>query len=601
MKLKSIHIENVNSISDVTVELNDISIITGSNGSGKSTVIQSIYLALLGYIPGQNKTNSGVFKHCKYGNKYMRVKLMLSHDGSNHFISRCWTKVKNSVNCEVNVSDGLDIESAIKQIELPVFNFSEFSAMSANQMKDWFLQMLKHDSEEIDWNALLKKHIDVHSEYSDKYAATIADQIISDYCNDDIKSINTFLKSMLSAVKNNKIRLENTASSMIFYEDIDTESEESLRHELEVLKEKRAEAIHAKTTNTRNAEIRDILSNVHVYADSYENDPRYVAIKSKLDDGLSCRTKYMALYSKVDKELTILISRINQIESVVERGSVCPYTDVECASLSDSVTNAKQELEQLTQKRKQLVDERWEYLNAIPGDSKLEELQNKLGDIKNTYTMNDTLSKTLCEDIPHEDISEIDDKITDIQSKIEKCVANKQYQAVMNSIVADKLKADIEMSCLKSWVDLTGVNGMQSEAAVSSFNSLSDNLTEELHNCFGNNVSNYFNLSDKSNSFEFGITIDSHSIPYSSLSTGERCMYMIALLKCILNSSDSCIKIMIIDDLLDHLDDNNIMNVFNYIRTISDNSEIQMICAGVYKNCPTELEPYIFNTSKMLS
>ena len=217
------------------------------------------------------------------------------------------------------------------------------------------------------------------------------------------------------------------------------------------------------------------------------------------------------------------------------------------------------------------------------------------------YSMKDRLNEMLCEDIPCENIPEIDSKIADVQSKIERCVANKQYQAVMNSIVADKLKTDIEMNCLKSWIDLTGVNGMQSEAAVSRFNSLSDKLTGELHKCFGNNVSNYFNLSDKSNSFEFGITIASHSIPYSSLSTGERCMYMIALLKCILNSSDSCIKVMIIDDLLDHLDDNNIMNVFNYIKTISDNSEIQMICAGVYKNCPTELEPYIFNTSNMIS
>lgn len=601
MKLKSIHIENINSISDVTVELNDISIITGSNGSGKSTIIQSIFLALLGYIPGQNKTNSGVFKHCKYGNNYMRVKLVMSQYGSDHFISRSWTKVKNSVNCEVNMSDGLDIESAIKQIELPVFNFSEFSAMSANQMKDWFLQLLKHDSDEIDWNALLKKHIDVHSKYSDEYATTIADQIISDYCNDDIKSINTFLKSMLSAVKNNKTRLENTASSMIFYEDIDTESEESLRHELEVLKEKRAEAVHANFVNNQNTEIRNKLSDLHLYADSYENDPRYIDIKSELDDKISSRDKYGKLYNETDKELTILISKINQIESVVERGSVCPYTDTECQSLSDSVVNASKELKQLAQVRKQLVDKRYEYLEAISSDSTLSELQNELSDIKNMYSMKDNLNEMLCEDIPHENIAEIDDKVADIQSKVEKCVANKQYQAVMNSIVADKLKTDIEMSCLKSWIDLTGVNGMQSEAAVNSFNSLSDKLTEELHNCFGNNVSNYFNLSDKSNSFEFGITIDSHNIPYSSLSTGERCMYMIALLKCILNSSNSCIKVMIIDDLLDHLDDNNIMNVFNYIKTISDDSEIQMICAGVYKNCPTELEPYIFNTSKMLS
>ena len=601
MKLKSIHIENVNSISDVTIGLNDISIITGSNGSGKSTIIQSIYLALLGYIPGQNKTNSGVFKHCKYGNKYMRVKLILSHDGSDHFISRCWTKVKNSVNCEVNVSDGLDIESAIKQIELPVFNFSEFSAMSANQMKDWFLQMLKHDSEEIDWNDLLKRYIDVHSEYSDEYATTIAAQISSDYSNDDIKSINTFLKSMLSAVKNNKTRLENTASSMIFYEDIDTESEQSLRHELEVLKEKRAEAVHANFVNNQNAEIRNKLSDLHLHADSYKNDLRYIDIKSKLDDKSSSRDKYMKLYNEADKELVILISKINQIESIVKRGSICPYTDAECQSLSDSVINAKKEFEQLTQKRKQLVDKRYEYLNAIPSDSELSELQNELNDIKNMYSMKDRLNEMLCEDIPCENIPEIDSKIADVQSKIERCVANKQYQAVMNSIVADKLKTDIEMNCLKSWIDLTGVNGMQSEAAVSSFNSLSDKLTRELHKCFGNNVSNYFNLSDKSNSFEFGITIASHSIPYSSLSTGERCMYMIALLKCILNSSDSCIKVMIIDDLLDHLDDNNIMNVFNYIKTISDNSEIQMICAGVYKNCPTELEPYIFNTSNMIS
>ena len=63
MKLKSVDIWNMHSVKNKHIELADKNILVGKNGSGKSTVLNAIQLALLGYIPGTNKQNRDIFNH----------------------------------------------------------------------------------------------------------------------------------------------------------------------------------------------------------------------------------------------------------------------------------------------------------------------------------------------------------------------------------------------------------------------------------------------------------------------------------------------------------------------------------------------------------
>jgi hypothetical protein len=55
-------------------------------------------------------------------------------------------------------------------------------------------------------------------------------------------------------------------------------------------------------------------------------------------------------------------------------------------------------------------------------------------------------------------------------------------------------------------------------------------------------------------------------------------MFTLALMMAIVSSSDDVLKLIMIDDMFDHLDDKNIQTVFDSIAGYSD---IQMIFAGV--------------------
>ena len=87
-----------------------------------------------------------------------------------------------------------------------------------------------------------------------------------------------------------------------------------------------------------------------------------------------------------------------------------------------------------------------------------------------------------------------------------------------------------------------------------------------------------FNISNKANSFSFGLMRNGIYIPYDLLSSGEKCLYTLALMICITNRSKSPLKLLLLDDAFDHLDPQTIENTFTTLKNIPD---IQFIFAGV--------------------
>ena len=90
-----------------------------------------------------------------------------------------------------------------------------------------------------------------------------------------------------------------------------------------------------------------------------------------------------------------------------------------------------------------------------------------------------------------------------------------------------------------------------------------------------------FNLVSKANSFSFGLEREEKYIEFDYLSSGERCLFTLALIMCILDKSKSQIRTLIIDDILDHLDSSNANSLFESLKQVKD---IQFILAGV-KEC----------------
>ena len=128
---------------------------------------------------------------------------------------------------------------------------------------------------------------------------------------------------------------------------------------------------------------------------------------------------------------------------------------------------------------------------------------------------------------------------------------------------------------------MTGVNGMQTDTSSKSpFYILGDTMDSYITKFFGESCCSDFGLSEKSNSFSLYLNRDDTIIPFNLLSSGEKCMYSLALMLSLVQLSDCKLKLVLVDDLLDHLDDENIEIMFTTLESVKD---IQMIFAGVKK------------------
>jgi DNA repair exonuclease SbcCD ATPase subunit len=124
---------------------------------------------------------------------------------------------------------------------------------------------------------------------------------------------------------------------------------------------------------------------------------------------------------------------------------------------------------------------------------------------------------------------------------------------------------------------------------IKPFEELADNMTDIIRKMYKkDDIVAKFNISGKANSFTFGLIRNGTYIPYDLLSSGEKCLYTLALMICITNTNKSPLRLMICDDMFDHLDSTTIESTFDILGTIND---IQFIFAGV-KPCKNA-EKYI--------
>ena len=132
MKIKSITIEGLHNVLEKKYDFQNLNYLYGPNGAGKSTVLQAIQLALLGYIPGVNKTNAAISKHARGSNIVVRCELLDEKSEAIYTITRSWTKTGKSVSSHVSVEpEGFEIADFISELELPVYNFNSFMSIDS--------------------------------------------------------------------------------------------------------------------------------------------------------------------------------------------------------------------------------------------------------------------------------------------------------------------------------------------------------------------------------------------------------------------------------------------------------------------------------------
>lgn len=608
LKIKSVTIKGMHNVELKHYDIDDITYFNGPNGSGKSTVLQAIQYALLGYIPGTNKRTSFIFEHAN--SDMLSVKLILDDDGTLISIERSMRESLNKRSVETYLvidPDTYDIASIISDIELPIFNFDEFLNMTPNKMKEWFVRFLPKYDVAIDWKSemvsyLLSKGItDVNARLVDE-AYSIINTINGDDC---IKEVNDRLKSELSSMKKEKERLQSTIQSLIYYDDVDDTLDASeIRHELDVIKKRihdndilRAKYQYVKANNdgvdAALAEFSDLKK------ETFSEDENYKKFLKKLRSTeksiQECTDRFEQCVSEqlsIREAITKLESEINFKSEILEGKGVCPYTNVHCNDVSkildsyrediEDAESTKASLEQDLNDSKVYAEIEAENRNKLK-DSK-RDYENMLAYIEKRYKERDSLRTRYLEYPeydPNFDVDSENQLVQSLNDTLIKLSANEQYQKMIDRLTSDKFELDTSIEYYKHWVNMTGVNGMQTDTSSKSpFYILGDTMDSYITKFFGESCCSDFGLSEKSNSFSLYLNRDDTIIPFNLLSSGEKCMYSLALMLSLVQLSDCKLKLVLVDDLLDHLDDENIEIMFSTLESVKD---IQMIFAGVKK------------------
>lgn len=599
MKLSSVTIKGMHNVTDRTYNLSKFNYIHGNNGVGKSTILQAVQLALLGYIPNSDKTKSAIFKHSN--SNIMSVKLTFDTGTT---LERTFIKSTKDITSNVIVTSECDISELIGDLELPIFNFSEFMNLTANKMKDWFIKFLPQSDSNIDWDKELHDSIssipvildtDFVSEtirYANELSTTQTGVEL-------VRNFNTYLKEQQSAMKGQQVRIQNTIQSLVFYNDCNMDQDiESLKSDIadrQIVVQKLAENLYAARIN---AECRNKLQQLE-YSETYnpeidvESNLLLNEEYTSLSDSIFCNNEeLMEIDSKCGQLNEIkrsIDAKIGEITKVTSGKGVCPYTSLICEPIVNQIDNLNSELTLLSSQAAEIKSDL----------DKLALRRNKLKMLNNSYkskqdsiavaysTIGATYAKmTDCAESPDEistKIESIKSEIDSISETIIQIKANRKYNELIQNITSEKFKIEQNLEILKLWIKYTDVNGLQTKLMTEPFNTLADSMTVYINKLFPTN-SHYkkasFFLENKANSFSFGVITDTGTyIEYDLLSSGEKCLYMLALLISIVDISKSKLKLIMIDDFLDHLDDDRAVSCFNAMHSISD--DIQIILAGV--------------------
>lgn len=587
MKIKSIYIDGLHNAHDKTYTFSDITYLHGRNGAGKSTILNAIQYALLGYIPGTSKTKAAILRHSK--DNSIVVKLVLDDNGNEIKISRILTENINSVTIE---PEGYDITNIINDLELPIFNFNEFVGQTANKLKDYFIQhILPINNGNIMWtdvltNAIRDINISNREEILGRGVSMVSD-ISGDPLSQAVQA-NQMFKDEQSAISAELKSLQGAIDSLIFYDDYtgptDINQIDDQIRELSLLKDRviayrtaeiQAENVHNKLL-AASKELDELksLGNIELFEQEAKNTSE------------TCEDLSIKIVETEDKVREIT-SEINSMKFIINSRGICQYTGAVCNSISVKIDEFIHKVDDLQKKRNQLQDIiNTDRANYTLKNQQFENARNNITRWNSLTSQIDSL-KSMISSMPTKPITdktdiELAQDIKILQDNKMKAFANKKYNETIDDLTKKKFELELELAVYKAWVKATDVNGLQTQIMEQPFNILADNMTGYIQTMYGlNDIKAHFYVSSKANSFSFGMIREGKYIPYDLLSSGEKCLYTLALMICIIDNSKSPLKVVLLDDALDNLDDIAIENTFQSLKNISN---IQFILAGV-KHC----------------
>lgn len=588
MKLKSVTIEGMHRVQRKTYHFNNLNYLHGDNGAGKSTVLQAVQLALLGYIPGTNKTKEAIFRHSN--NHTMAVTAVLDDNGNQVEVRRVWAgnPPKTVSTVEVNPK-AYDIKSIASDIELPIFNFNEFVGMTANKLKDWFISFLPKVSSDVDWENVLK---DAVKDLNISEIELLPD--ILEYINtlelkgvEAVRNVNQYLKSLLSAKKSELDRTQHTIQSLIFYDDEDLTDItcKDLSVKLSDLNEQKQELLLNAQIKQQRSYIEKQIANLSMNdVDCVENDPQYIEAHNKHSEAKANLVAISDELAELTNERSNLLAIRDTRNKVINGKGICPFTSTECASIksvidqyTEEVANISARLVDIADKIEILIEKRKYNTTCLDESATLMKcIESNYSEFHTLKSQLDSLSPVIDSNI---DVEFIDSEIKSLSDRLIKLNANDRYNNLITELTKQKYIIEQSIIALKAWISLTDANGLQTTMMEAPFGAFASELDEYIPVLFSSaDISAKFHLPTKANSFTFGLSRNDKYIPFDLLSSGEKCLYTLALMMCIIKHSKSLLKVIMIDDMLDHLDDTNISKLFESLNDVKD---IQFVFAGV--------------------
>jgi len=586
MKVKSVEIEGFHNVEKKKYTFDNLNYIKGPNGAGKSTILQAIQLAVLGYIPGTNKNKESIFRHAN--GKTLAVSVVLDNNGEDLTISRIWTGTGSSISSVLDIQpkDKYDLTKIVSDMELPIFNFSDFLSLTANKQKDWFIEFLPELKVEIDWKKELESAISEKGiENVDKLENQILSEInaIKSDDTDMIRKVNTYLKGLLSASKAEANRLQGTIQSYIYYEDVEDIDEDSVRNNITNLTALKSTRMEYDAAIQKNEHTDEELKKYSDLSEDSSKDTRFGYIDESISDYQSNLSDLEVKLQSIRKRKLEIQNDLYQIKNILRSDGICPITNRNCSTLLDTFENNKAKEKQLSIEFDDLNDHD---LKINDSKSKIQaeitRLTKEKSDLIYSYNMRDSLVRskvTVPELTDNRTVEELNEDIKSEYNVLSKVQANAQYETMIDKITKDKFVVENEIEALKVWIKLTDVNGLQSTASSGDvFDPLKEHMDAYISKLFGRRTKTKFNSTGKANSFSFGIDRNKTYIPYDLLSSGEKCKYTLALMLSLVDMSDCTLKLVMVDDMFDHLDSDNVASLFKVLQKIDN---IQMIFAGV--------------------